>query len=224
MTSDVTVACVCRSGGRYTPVWVERLIRGARRSLGNTAARFVCLSDDHHVMAYCEHIPLVNAWSGWWSKVELFRPELFRGETVLYFDLDTLITGDIRPLLTYDHRFTMVRDFYRPNVMSSTAMAWKGDFSYIYRAFKQKPNDIKFLYDVKRPGRRIGDQAFIEDQLAEHGVRIEAFQDIWGEKSLASYKAHSLVAGPPSETMAVAFHGRPKMNELNGWVGTTWRR
>ncbi len=51
-------------------------------------------------------------WPGWWSKLELFNPEHpdIGSSDLLYIDIDTVITGDIRPLCNLD-KFSMLSDF-----------------------------------------------------------------------------------------------------------------
>jgi alpha-N-acetylglucosamine transferase len=65
--------------------------------------RFVCLSN---VNVPCERIPLTHNWPGWWSKLELFRPGIFKGR-VLYIDLDSIIIGDLSPLVDYPGAFVI---------------------------------------------------------------------------------------------------------------------
>lgn len=218
MTSNVTVACVLRSGGIYTATWVERLQRGVARHL-TVPHRFVCLSD---VDVPCERIPLVTDWPGWWSKIELFTPGLFDGP-VLYFDLDTVIVGSLDAIARHPHRFTMAHEYYRPAQHCSTAMAWDGreDFG-LFELFRARPNIFQAFYRRSQP--KIGDQGFIEDVLERKGVRIDTFRELFGERSIASYKVHKCQDRPPSDAAVVAFHGNPKPHEITqGWVPRAWR-
>ena len=88
-----TVATVLRSrGGRYGPGWVRRLAAGLRRHLPRPY-RLVCLTDVPDAVAdVAEPIPFRYDWPGWWSKLELFREDVSVGR-MIYFDLDTVITG-----------------------------------------------------------------------------------------------------------------------------------
>lgn len=212
----LTVACVLRSGGGYDAEWVRRLKNGVERHL-TLPHRFVALSD---VDAPCDRVVMRRAWRGWWSKLEMF--EHFKGPT-LYFDLDTVIVGSLDAIADHRHTFTAVHEYYRPNMLCSTAMAWNGDYSFIADAYADSPHGIAHKYDHQiKP--RIGDQAFIEDQLAIHGVRFDTFRDLFGERSIASYKVHRCEDAPPEDAAAVAFHGRPKPSELKtGWVPKAWR-
>jgi hypothetical protein len=214
LRSELTVACVLRSGGLYTPAWVDRLQRGVARHL-TAPHRFVCLSD---VPVSCERIPLANRWPGWWAKLELFTPGHFDGP-VLYFDLDTIVVGSLDAIAAHPHRFTMAHEFYQPTKVCSTAMAWDGreDFG-ILSAFDL--DLIRFYVKMAH----IGDQAFIEDHLRARCVPIETFRDLFGEHSIASYKVHKCERGPPADASVVAFHGKPKPHQIKtGWVAQAWR-
>jgi hypothetical protein len=87
----LVVATVCRCGAKYGPAQVVWLLRQCCRMI-ETPFRFVCLTD------WPEKVPGVvdlghEEWTGWWAKMELFRPGLFEpGEEVLYLDLDTVLT------------------------------------------------------------------------------------------------------------------------------------
>jgi hypothetical protein len=214
LRSDLTVACVLRSGGLYTAEWVAKLQRGVSRHL-SLPHRFVALSD---VDVPCQRIPLATRWPGWWAKLELFTPGHFTGP-VLYMDLDTVVVGSLDAIAAYPHRFTMAHEYYRPDQVCSTAMAWDGaeDFG-ILSAFSV---DQIARYTARH---RIGDQAFIEDHLRATGVPIATFRDLFGERSIASYKVHDCKRAPPADACVVAFHGKPKPHEItSGWVADTWR-
>lgn len=222
MSEPITVACVCRSGGIYNADWVLKLKRGVKRNL-SLPHKFVCLSDMDMPV---ERLPLTQPWAGWWSKLALFDGRL-QGR-ILYFDLDSVIVGSLDKIASYPHRFTMAHDFYGNNPCS-TAMAWDTatdatGYRFIYDAFMANPG-IARHYDKLLPiERRIGDQAFIEDQLKEHGVPIAQFRHVTGERSIASYKVDKCKDGAPSDAAVVAFHGRPKCNEIKtGWIPQVWR-
>lgn len=217
----ITVICVLKSGGCYDASWVVRLSNGVRRHLSFPHG-FVCLTDMKREVldAGIEAEPLEAGWPGWWSKIEMFRPGLFTGPT-LYFDLDTIIVGSLDAIAAHPHRFTMGHEYYRPRFKCSTAMAWRGDHSEIWRQMKLDPAGVRARYRG-RSDHRIGDQAFIEDIQQANGVAIETFRDLFGEMSIASYKEHAREA-VPAGAAAVAFHGRPKPPDAGGWVTGAWR-
>lgn len=205
-----------RSGGVYTPEWVAKLQRGVARHL-TLPHRFLCFSD---VDVPCARIPLETNWPGWWSKLEMFAKPI-EGVT-LYFDLDTVIVGSLDAIASHPHTFTMAHEFYRPTLLCSTAMAWSGDWSCIYRDFDAAPGSYIHHYDkvLQNDTGRIGDQAFIEDCV----VSADTFRDLFGERSIASYKVHNCQDAPPADAAAVAFHGSPKPHQISdGWVPASWK-
>lgn len=171
-----------------------------------------------------EAISLPEAWPGWWSKICLWSPKVGLTGRTLYFDLDTVIVGSLDKIAALPHNFTMAHEFYRPSLMCSTAMAWEGDYSFIFDAFNRSPATFARHYDDMLPGEgRIGDQAFIEDQFRRFGNKPDTFRDLFGEHSIASYKVHRCERRPPEGAAAVAFHGAPKPDDIkSGWVPAAW--
>lgn len=206
-----TVVCVLRTGGIYTAEWVQKLAHGVQQNISGPY-RFVCMSDI--LVEGVETIGFRHYWPGWWSKLEVFEPGLFYGPT-LYLDLDTLIVGPIDDMFP-KARFYMCQDFLRPNVHNSSVMAWVGPCSVtdrVYDAIRTKGVDWCIqTYDKQRPGGRIGDQAFIEDHATEirtfHPSQIVSFK-----KTKGKVEQH---------TSIVAFHGRPKPPQAQGWAKEMW--
>jgi len=56
-------------------------------------------------------IPLQHNFPGWWSKMELHRPDLPEGRT-LYLDLDTHIVGNLQPILDYSGDLVMFKSIF----------------------------------------------------------------------------------------------------------------
>lgn len=201
----LTVACVLRSGGRYDPVWVRRLAAGVAAHLP-VAHRFVCLSDVTDVPG---RIPLVTDWPGWWAKLELFRPGLFEGP-VLFFDLDTLIVGDLSEIASYCGGFAMLRDFYRPDGLGSGVLAWmpSEETASIYARF---PAMERSPFSDPR-----GDQAWIA-----RCVSADRLQDLFPGQ-FVSYKADDCRAAVPPNARVLCFHGQPKQDNCGGWAQAMW--
>ena len=204
----LTVACVLRSGGIYTPEWPQRLQRQVEANLSQDH-NFVCLSDME--VEGVETIGLRHDWPGWWSKIELFEPGLFGGP-VLYLDLDCVVVGRLDDLFDYDG-FTMCSDFLRPQYKNSSVMAWHKPMHRLYDAFRPNPAGWMQKYDRQRPQGRIGDQAFIEDHAGDIDVFLAG--------KVVSYKK-DCKASKPKHASVVAFHGRPKPDAVGGWVAEIW--
>lgn len=188
------IAFVYKNGGDFTLEYVKRLVDAVNVHC-TIPVNIYCLSNDSDVSEFCNHIPLKHdEWFKWWAKLELFE----NFENCLYFDLDTIIRGDIAPLLKYDHHFTMLEDFYYPEFTASGVMAWKGDFRYLAERYNPEL-ETKYL--------RTGDQGWINDNLQ---VVPERFQKLF-PGVLGSYKAGYNGCG------VVCFHGIPRPHSVR-WV------
>jgi len=60
--------------------------------------QFYVLTNDMDADVPGIKIPLNHNWPGWWSKMELHRPDLPQGRT-LYLDLDTHVINTLHPIL-----------------------------------------------------------------------------------------------------------------------------
>lgn len=199
----IKVACVLKSGGDFDWDYVSRLREGVRAHL-TLDHEFVCLTD---IVEKSEHfiddtvIPLTRGWPGWWSKLELFGVE----GPLLYFDLDTMIVGNIDPLaaMMYDAEPTLqiIHDFYHPTLYQSTLMGW-GPYSMSHVL-------DKFAVRADRTMRNHGGD---QQWLMAAGVPMTAI-DLPG---IYSYKVHVQGKGVPDDARVVCFHGRPRPHEV-GW-------
>ena len=212
----LTIACVLKSGrfargvyqDGYTPDDVGRLKVMVQDNL-SFKHRFVCFSD---VDVPCERIPLKHGWPGWWSKIELFS-ETF-DDTVVFFDLDTVIAGNLDDMVLYPHKFTMLRDFGSAGVPNSGLMAWKGDYRHIYETYAANDNLYRKTF-IAPP--KIGDQAYIVS--VENPVNF--WQDLFPQQ-VFSYKKHCMGKLKPENARVVCFHGVPKGAGSTGWVKEIW--
>lgn len=148
-----TVACVLNVGDfrrrAFSPVWVQRLQNMVAKHL--TDYSFVCLSNVP--VDGVETIDLQDGLPGWFAKVELFRPGLFKGR-VLYIDLDTLILGELASLFNCPGDFVAMRaDLVAPPRMvagkivtaglNSGTMTWTaGAADFLYKDWREHFADI----------------------------------------------------------------------------------
>lgn len=215
MQCRTTIACVLRSGGEYNQSHVLTLQRSVRRFLPDDDVRFVCLSDipsDEY-----ETIPLLYGWPGWWSKIELFRNDVLEGPTI-YFDLDTLIVGDISDLVSgfQQYGFLMLDDWFGHSVVNSGMMGWtptaKLYLNRIYEEFAHSPRKFRGEYATKK---KWGDQAFIRNYTPIQPVK---WQDEFPGK-IVSFK-RDCQNGIPDGASIVCFHGKPRPWKSPLWVSS----
>jgi len=208
------VACVLKSGGDFDRTYVSRLEKNIKKHT-NYPIKLVCLSDLENTGAD-ETIKLKHNWQSWWSKIELFRPDVFNEEPVVYFDLDTLVLTNIDGLIGSKHSFTMLEAFNKKrNPFASGVMAWSGNYSEIYTEFKKNFRQVI-------ENRTTNDQKFIHKVLTEeYGIIPERVQKF---VNVASFKREcNHPTGAPKGTNIVCFHGKPRPIEVTlPWVQEAW--
>jgi len=203
-----TVACVLRSGGDYCSEHVVALYRGVRKywdlsRLGYL--RFICLTDVPFLQFGVENIPLIGDWPGWWSKMELFRPDI-TGD-LLYIDLDTVIVGPLADIVEA-RCLTVLRDFYdrgkpeRQRLVGSGLMYLPEDMRVpIWRRWLLDPQGHMTRFKAG------GDQAFLQAFVEKEAAR---WQDLLPGQ-VVSYKVHIKPTGKaPAGSRVVCFHGLPR--------------
>jgi hypothetical protein len=200
------VACVYKTGGDYTAEYVWRLyidiVKHSEREID-----FVVYTDSDESLPG-RSIKLKDNLPGWWSKLELFYE--FSGRTV-FFDLDTIIVGSLEGLYSYDGPMALTRDYYHPDTLTTSVMAWNSPMSFMIPTEEEK----KRLIAHPPTGRIIPeemDQYYIINRLNEKKWNIDVVQDYI---SLVSYKV-DCKDGVPDRTSIVCFHGRPRPHEI-GW-------
>ena len=214
----VNVCCV-KSGTKYGAEYVNILFDMVRRNLTDgTPGRFVCFTDDPDGLSQGIDVETLPAdLKSWWGKLYLFSSEAFpKGDRVIYFDLDLVITGLLDPLLTYDGKFAMLQDRCYHNVLNSGVMMWEaGAYPEIWDKWNEEG----------RPEFEGGDQVWIQYCLKKYvGERPDLLQALYPEK-FYSFKLESLnKAAPPKNAMVVYFHGEPRPHNCGvEWVRNVWR-
>lgn len=196
-----TIACVYKTGGDFTAEYVERLVATVSDHT-ELPYRFVCLTDSNEKFS-CETIPLTEGLPGWWSKLELFKT--FWGRTV-YFDLDTMLVGNIDPLLCYDGPVALLQDWYSEETKLSTGvMVWNSPLRFLY------PTDSEKRAILQAPQKM--DQYFVVERLERAKWRVDNVCELL---PIVSYKKHCRDQGVPDDARVVCFHGRPRPHEI-GW-------
>lgn len=145
--------------------------------------------------------------ASWWAKLQMFEPGRFpKGERVVYFDLDTVITGDLTDLMDYDGPFAGLRDQWRRGELGSGVMSWTaGEADHIWTNWQEAgcPTD-----DPR------GDQRWITQHMPT-AIRL---QDILPGQ-LGSWKANfgGNAGNIGKDTRVVYFHGEPRPHETELW-------
>lgn len=155
----VSVRVQGHHGKRYGVEWVERLHRAMSRNM-TAPVRHACITDTPGDLPFWIRAIDVSDWwnvyreyvgglyipiGGWWAKVQLFNPVHFPfGDTLIYSDLDNLITGPLDGFLTEGDALRILPDTaenkaFKPGVYrchNSSVMSWKaGTFPHLFNAF-----------------------------------------------------------------------------------------
>lgn len=192
---------------------VEILYSMVRRNLpGGLEGRFTVFTDAPSLfkdMAGVQTKLLPPGLEGWWNKLALFADDAFpKGERVLYFDLDTVITGPLDDIAAYEGQFAILRDAYRSTGWQSSVMAWEAG----------KLGDLWLGYrNAGYPQIDGGDQAWIE--------QFQPSADLWQSLYPGQCRSYKVDCREyvPKGTSVVFFHGFPRPHQAAGWVKDVWK-
>ena len=154
--------------------------------------------------------PLTEGLEGWWAKMELFAPWNADLRPFLYVDLDCFV---LDTLDGFKNRETlhMVEEFNesRRDWESNSSLMWvpdSEDVDTIWRHFAFDRPD-------QRKNFRGSDQTFIS-RYPHDNFTIE--------DGVYSYKFDKIQQTRPYDGKVVAFHGRPKPPDTEGWAKRMW--
>ena len=169
------IVCVYRMGKDFSPEYVYKLRNAVQRH--SQDQDFVCLTNDSNLD--CDKAMLKHNWPGWWSKIELFRPDIGLRNAV-YLDLDTVILANIDELINLANKvlFSPLRGFNQkfacPGKRNFASGVMIGDFCRfpeVYSTFVENPGE-----GMKKRGKwRHGDQGFIASIIGLDAPRIQDF-------------------------------------------------
>lgn len=194
-------------GVEYTNILFDMVRRNLPEGFEGTFTVFTDTEGDYDQGIVVRPLPY-SGLEGWWNKLSLFMPNLFDdGDRIVYIDMSNLITGRLDDIVNYDGSFAILRDFYRPNGLQSSFMAWEAN------TYQELWTDWLAEGMPKTDG---GDQAWLEQRLQNYHI----WQGYYPDKFI-SYKVSNGVI--PHKASVVKFHGEPKPHEIAvGWVPRVW--
>lgn len=206
-----SVVCVLRSGGDYTREHVRRLYVDVVRwwPLGQPL-RFVALTDVPLGIVGVEERPFYTQNKGWWAKMDLFSAAQDDLGDILYFDLDTMVVGELN-WITQVRSLHLLRDFYHHERVQSGMMYLPASRRpEAWAAFTEGPEAVI--------DRFRGDGEFLD--LVWRGA-ADTWQDTF-PGMVVSYKVD--VRQRKGQTIpplarVVCFHGKPRP-----WLTPLWTR
>jgi hypothetical protein len=220
MSKPYVIMCM-KWGTLYSADYVNVLYNASRRHL-KAPFRFVCLTDNTDgIVEGVECFPIPDPGlgqsyygRGGWPKLLLHMPNLCGlSGRCLFVDLDSVITGNLEPLLQEPGGIVMIRewrrfaDYFRKYQVNgqTSIFAWDiGSQAQIYERFMADPAGATAAFR--------SEQRFV----TEHATDIR----FWRHPDIISFKRHLMapalldrfmsVKEPPKETRIVAFHGNPR--------------
>lgn len=209
-TSRIVVACVS-TNGKYADEYVYRLRRAVARNL-ELPHDFICISD-RDIPDVTTHRPLEPRLVGWWFKTTLFADQPYgipNGTTVLYLDLDVVITGRLEPFLADDAPFRIWRRGAHHRFNSSVFRITAGSHPHLWT----EALPVLGLRRMQHMDGSDGDQEWMSRMLPD----APAFP----AGLVRSYR-NDCTEALPEGTAVVAFHGTPKPHEVQlPWVTECW--
>jgi hypothetical protein len=235
---EATVVCLKYGRVVFGPEHVNLLRRSTKEML-SYPHRFICLTDhagglDRDVETFpIPNIGLGGSFRrGGLAKLSLFScPQLPQGVPTLYFDLDVLIIGDLRPMVD----LLVGGDFYVASGRAYRQLRWAR------HVLSHEINTSILGYTPQRCAHYL--EALPADRETSHLVhptdehfvkQVASGHRCWPPSLTLNYKKDCLRrsfgiriplfdgAAPPAS--AIVFHGRPRPHELVAASGTVWRR
>lgn len=174
----INVVCVASKPASYQAFdirYIEKTYCGVRRNL-DLDFDFFCMTDNPDIIENgsiydINFIPLEQPVKRYWSKIEIFRPNLFEGP-VVYLDLDVVITKNITALVEYafsTNEFFMTKSSGSPPYSNSSIMMFKDprNYDYLHQDFFSDPELNCFKYHRGGLGN-MGDQMYIAFNVLHH--------------------------------------------------------
>lgn len=204
--SNTVIACVFKESPTF-PIEYVRVFQSVFGEY-HPEYRLVCLTDyDGQLPSNVEKIPLAHEWSsGWWGKMELFRPDIISNENIIFTDLDNIITRPLDDVIERldPKRPMMIKDLDPKKERLQSAFMWipNSAKSVVWTPFIESP-----LEHIKSAGH-FGDAAIIRKYYTRGDV-CDVFQDVMPEGTICSYPYH-YQKGKYRNASIVCFHGKKR--------------
>jgi hypothetical protein len=208
-----TVVLVLKTGGDFNFQDVDILSYHLHYHYrGIKPLRVFCLYDGVNVvweLRNCTVLPMFyKEWKGWWSKMNLFSPEMEIYRPFLYLDLDTVVVKDISDLFDRSNEIITLEDFNIRN-KSASGMIWipaknpivSGIWESWIKSFKK--HILKYR----------GDQDFIRTFITINNFWQSLTTKICSFKMRKGNKGWLMEI--PDSIAVVCFHGHPRVREAS---------
>ena len=225
-----TILCM-KWGTQYGPDFVNQLYNGVKNNLTGPF-RFICLTDDKTGLNQnIEALPLPDIKLGdaklmsGWRKISSLSPQLTKppysiSGTVMFFDVDMIITGSLDEFWTYEAgKFCIIENWTQKNRGIGNSSVYRYELEKmhdIFRDFEKRYDEIYNEYD--------NEQMYLTASVAKTSKVIW-----WPEAWCKSFKIHCmpprllrgiLTPKMPNICKILVFHGPPKPTDaaIGKWI------
>jgi len=237
LPEKIYILCV-KHGTKYSAEYVNTLYNMVNRHC-NLPFEFCCLTDNHKdINPNIQIIPLPKFLQGWWCKPYIFSDLPIKG-TILYLDLDIVISDNIDRLFVYSpNNWCIIRDFTRSmrpdwqKYNSSVIRFNTGQLEQLWKDYASNWKDVQAKF--------FGDQDWLYEASLKANMPATLFPDNW----VRSWKweirrSKEFEAGrakgsrvfkdiehvePPKDCVITVFHGDPNPHNCQDpWVVNNWK-
>ena len=229
------VLCL-KHGNKYSSQYVNVLYSMVKRNL-TIPFKFVCLTDDPRGLdkdIQCLELP--KELSGWWCKPYMYSKDLplAQDSTILYMDLDVVISGNLNKLFGYEtDDWCVIRDFTRAmqpkwEKYNSSVVRFKlGQLNHVWTGFIKDPKaiiqkhfgDQDWLWTAAKGTAKTWPDEWIQSWKWE--IRKDRSLQSGAKGNRKFSKVEDVV--PPSQCCICVFHGDPNPHMCEDpWVRNNW--
>jgi hypothetical protein len=234
--SQIYILCL-KHGIKYSSEYVNRLYNMCKRWC-SLDFKFVCLTDNaDQLNSDIIVLPIPSGLSGWWCKPYMYNKDLPIQGTILYMDLDVVLSANIDKLITYQpNHWCTIRDFTRamrpkwPRYNSSIVRFKTGELDFVWDNYIKNPvaiqrqffGDQDYLYDAtyKKKGAMLYPDSWVQSWKWE--VRKSRLLELNKAKGTRKFQVVEDVV-PRVECCVCVFHGDPNPHNCEDpWVKDNW--
>lgn len=220
----MTLICAAvRTGTKYSTGYVLRLMAGLERHLRVPFEFHLFTDRPDEVVNGINQVHDIShlGLQGWWGKMALFEPSWRAGRKVLYMDLDSVITGDLRPLADLAVDFGICGNFTRASGNKAYPCRY-GSCTMILGPDARTdvwPRFVKDRLELMDRAGQYGDQKVIEELVPDATI----LQEVLPAGFFHGYR--NLKDSKPDGCSVVVFAGTHKPHNTDfDWVKEAWLR
>lgn len=220
-SQEYNILCL-KHGTKYNAVYVNTLYSMVIENL-TYPFNFFCITEDStNLNPAIKIIPLPNVRAtGWWYKPYIFSSDLPINGTILYLDLDIVVTSRINHLFDFNPgKYCIIRDFTRAmrpsweKYNSSVIRFESGSLNFVWEKFQRESSSIMrkyfgdqdYLYEITK-----GQAIYFPDKWIKSWkweIRRDKQFKPGGSKGNRKFLTIENVKAPEDCCIAV-FHGDP---------------